>query len=254
VQYVLGFIVPLLLAEHVTNTRVATAFYGGDFGHYENLLTSLWYNHPLNGILQMALLLAAWTHACIGLRFWLRLRPWYDNAQPLLYAAALLVPVIALLGYIAGGREIAVVLARDPAYLARTLAAQPPPEARPALLIIAWSIRFVFVGSIALVLIARMVRHEWWRRKGVARVSYPDGRSIEVVRGLRCLRPAACLACRMPRFAAAKDAARLAVCMCALRPACFRTLLQRSSMSYVESATRQTSDWPVRCDRRDPSR
>jgi adenylate cyclase len=187
VQYVLGFIVPLLLAEHVTNTRVATAFYGGDFGHYENLLTSLWYNHPLNGILQMALLLAAWTHACIGLRFWLRLRPWYDNAQPLLYAAALLVPVIALLGYIAGGREIAVVLARDPAYLARTLAAQPPPEARPALLIIAWSIRFVFVGSIALVLIARMVRHEWWRRKGVARVSYPDGRSIEVVRGFTVL-------------------------------------------------------------------
>jgi adenylate cyclase len=187
VQYVLGFTVPLLLAEHVTNTRVAAAFYGGDFGHYRNLLTALWYGRPLNGILQIALLLAAWTHACIGLRFWLRLRPWYNAAQPFLYAAALLVPVLAVLGYIAGGREIGAVLAQDPAYLARTLAAQPPPEARPALLTIAWSIRFVFLGAIALVLIARVVRHEWWRRKGVARISYPGGRSIEVVRGFTVL-------------------------------------------------------------------
>jgi adenylate cyclase len=30
VQYVLGFSVPLLLAEHVTNTRIAAAFYSGD--------------------------------------------------------------------------------------------------------------------------------------------------------------------------------------------------------------------------------
>jgi adenylate cyclase len=187
VQYVLGFAVPLLLAEHVTNTRIAAAFYGGNFGHYGNLLTTLWYGNPLNGILQMALLLAAWTHACIGLRFWLRLRRWYDATQPFLYAAALLVPALALAGYIAGGREIGVVLAQDSAYLGRTLAAQPPPEARPALLAIAWSIRFVFLGAIALVLIARIVRHEWRRRKGVARISYPGGRSIEVVRGFTVL-------------------------------------------------------------------
>ena len=32
VQYILGFSVPLLLAEHVTNTRIDAAFYGGDFG------------------------------------------------------------------------------------------------------------------------------------------------------------------------------------------------------------------------------
>ena len=80
-----------------------------------------------------------------------------------------------------------MVLAQDPDYLRRTLAAQPPPEARPALLTIAWSIRFLFLGAIALVLVARMVRHEWWRRRGVARISYPDGRSIEVVRGFTVL-------------------------------------------------------------------
>src|ERR1700676_4174393 len=135
----------------------------------------------------MALLLAAWVHACIGLRFWLRVQPWYDIVQPVLFAAALLTPVLALLGYVAGGREIGAVLAQDPGYVTRLLALQPPPEARPALLAITWGIRFVFLGAIAVLLVARMVRHEWWRRKGVARISYPDGRSIVVVRGFTVL-------------------------------------------------------------------
>jgi adenylate cyclase len=90
VQYVLGFSVPLLLAEHVTSTRIDAAFYGGDFSHYKYLLSALWYGHPEKGVLQMALLLAAWIHACIGLRFWLRVRPWYGAVQPVLFAAALL--------------------------------------------------------------------------------------------------------------------------------------------------------------------
>jgi adenylate cyclase len=187
VQYVLGFSVPLLLAEHVTNTRIAAAFYGGDSSHYRYVLSALWYGHPEKGALQMALLFAAWFHACIGLRFWLRVQPWYDIVQPVLFAAALLTPVVALLGYVAGGREIGVALAQDPGYVARLLAAQPPPEAKPALLVITWGIRFVFLGAIAVLLVARMVRHEWWRRKGVARISYPDGRSIVVVRGFTVL-------------------------------------------------------------------
>src|SRR5579863_4042826 len=183
VQYALGFSVPLLLAEHVTDTRIDAAFYGGDFGHYRYLLSALWYDHPEKGVLQMALLLTAWIHACVGLRFWLRLKPWYDALQPFLFAAALLMPVLALLGYVAGGREIGVVLAHDPGYVARLLADEPPPEARPALFVISWGIRSGFLGAIVALLIARTVRHEWWRRKGVARISYPDGRSIEVVRG-----------------------------------------------------------------------
>jgi class 3 adenylate cyclase len=66
VQYVLGFSVPLLLAEHVTSTRIAAAFYGGDFGHYKYLLSAFWYGRPEKGVLQMALLLAAWIHKFTG--------------------------------------------------------------------------------------------------------------------------------------------------------------------------------------------
>lgn len=187
VQYVLGFSVPLLLAQHVTDTRIDAAFYGGDFGHYRYVLSALWYGSPVKGMLQMALLVAAWTHACIGLRFWLRLRPWYDRVQPLLFAVALLLPATALLGFVAGGREIGTLLAQDPGYVARLLAAEPPPAARPQLFAIVWGIRFVFLGAIIALLIARRLRHEWWRRLGVARITYPGGRFIEVVRGFTVL-------------------------------------------------------------------
>jgi adenylate cyclase len=217
VQYVLGFSVPLLLAEHVTNTRIDAAFYGGDFGHYRYLLSELWYGHPEKGVLQMALLLAAWTHACVGLRFWLRVKPWYDALQPFLFAAALLMPVLALLGYVAGGREIGVVLAHEPGYVARLLADEPPPEARPALFVISWGIRFGFVGAIAALLIARVVRHEWWRRKGVARISYPNGRSIEVVRGFTVLEASRLLG--MPHAAICGGKGRCSTCRVHVRAA-----------------------------------
>jgi adenylate cyclase len=186
-QYILGFSVPLLLAVHVTYTRIDAAFYGGDFGHYRYLLSVLWYGNPDGAYLQMAVLVAAWIHACIGLRFWLRVQPWYEPMQPLLFAGALLLPVLALLGFFAGGREIGVILARDPGYVARLLAAEPPPAARGALEAIAWSIRLLLVGAIVLLLVARQVRHEWWRRRGVARITYSDGRAIEVVQGFTVL-------------------------------------------------------------------
>ena len=73
-QYLLGFSIPLLVATHVTGTRINDSFLGGDGSHYVKVLTGLWYADPFNSVPQIALLLVAWTHVCIGLRFWLRLR------------------------------------------------------------------------------------------------------------------------------------------------------------------------------------
>jgi adenylate cyclase len=216
-QYVLGFSVPLLLAAHVTETRIDAAFYGGDFGHYRYVLSALWYGHPQNALLQMALLPAAWVHACIGLRFWLRLRPWYDRAQPLLFAAALLLPLLALLGFVAGGREIGSLLAQHPAYVARLLAAQPPPEARPALSAIAWSIRFLFLGAILILISARAVRHAWWRRRGGAHIAYPGGRSIAVARGFTVLEASRILG--VPHAAICGGRGRCSTCRVRVRAA-----------------------------------
>jgi adenylate cyclase len=118
----------------------------------------LWYDGRINGVVQIVLLFGAWTHVCIGLRFWLRLRPWYVRAQPWLYAVALLLPVLALMGFIAGEREIGGMLAREPGLLTKTLDSRTLPGEKPVLLNIAWGIRAVLLSAIAAVFIARMWR------------------------------------------------------------------------------------------------
>lgn len=55
----------------------------------------------------MALTLAAWIHACVGLHVWLRVQPWYDIAQPPLFAVALVTPIVAASDMLqAGARSV----------------------------------------------------------------------------------------------------------------------------------------------------
>jgi adenylate cyclase len=186
-QYVLGFSVPLLLAPHVFGTRVADALYGADFGYYRNVLLQFWRLDPWRGVAQVALLLTAWTHACIGLRFWLRLRPWFATARPFLAAAALLIPTLALAGFVAGGNEIGFRVAADPATVGRTLAVRPAPADQQRLLAQATEARLAVLAALASVLLARLVRHLVRRRRGLIRIAYPNGRSVAVPRGFTVL-------------------------------------------------------------------
>jgi adenylate cyclase len=188
VQYTLGFLIPLLLTEHVMATRVSDTFLGGDFGYYRSVLTVYFYEEPWKGVLQGTVLVVAWLHACIGLRFWLRLKPWYEAAQPYLYAAALLVPVLALLGVLAAGKQV-MALAQDPAWLAETFTIhhRPPPEGQRTMEMLILVLRLFFVGAVLAVLLARVVRRRWRKRHGVSRVTYPDGRFIDISRGVSVL-------------------------------------------------------------------
>ena len=127
-QLVLGFSIPFFLVDHVLSTRVADTFYGANFGYYQSLLYRYFDTVPGRGALQLVVLVVAWVHAMIGLWFWLRLKPWYPRWQPILYAAALLVPTLAILGALEGGREV-IAQAADPAWVAEMRRAHPPPSA-----------------------------------------------------------------------------------------------------------------------------
>jgi adenylate cyclase len=186
-QYLLGFALPLMLAPHVFGTRVADTLYGADFGYYRNVLLQFWRLEPWRGAIQVALLLAAWTHACIGLRGWLRLRPWFAAARPFLAAAAQLIPALALAGFVAGGNEIGLRIAADPTAIARALAVRPSPADQQILAAQATEARLAVVAALAAVLLARLLRHLVRRRRGLVRIAYPDGRSVAVPRGFSVL-------------------------------------------------------------------
>ena len=104
-QIALGLTIPLLLVEHVIGTRFLYQFFGVE-DTYRYVVLVLWELKPDAGVRQTLVLLIAWTHGCMGLHFWLRLKPWYGSAAPLAYAGALLLPVLALLEFADAGRSM----------------------------------------------------------------------------------------------------------------------------------------------------
>jgi adenylate cyclase len=145
----------------------------------------LWVFDPVAGVRQVVLLLVGWIHGCMGLHFWLRFRRWYPRVALAFFAVALLVPVLALLGFAAGAREAAALLARTPG-LPRDLMRTPQPvtpaeRARPG--DIQRAMLATYGTALIGVLIARIARERFRRRRGMIRVSYPERRDVLVPLG-----------------------------------------------------------------------
>jgi adenylate cyclase len=187
-QLLLGLAVPPLLAYHVVGTRLAHSWYGMD-DSYRMVLLSMWVLNPVAGLRQTAVVLLAWAHACIGLHFWLRLRPWYGRVSTALLLAAVLLPLLALLGFAQAGRYVAQRSSANPAWIQDTLAAAQPPSgaARAALETVRSGIIGTYLAALAAVLAARQGRHLYQRRFGAVRITYPGGREVIVPRGLTVL-------------------------------------------------------------------
>ena len=186
-QLVLGLLIPPLLAGHIVGTRLAHEWYG-QTDSYGRVALSLWQLRPALGARQVTVLTVAWLHGCVGLHFWLRLRPWYPRAVALLFAGALLLPVLALLGFAHAGRE-AAALARAPGGTARLLQQSPRlgPAERATLGRAEWTIYFSFAGALALALLARAGRRAYTRRWRAIRIRYPGGREVLVPTGFSIL-------------------------------------------------------------------
>jgi adenylate cyclase len=142
-QLLLGLMIPPLLAIHVIGSRGSHQLYGTDTNYIYELLI-LWVFSPKDGVQLAIVLVILWMHGCIGLHFWLRLKSWYPRAIPFVYAAALLVPVLALLGFAAGGREVAR-LAEDPDWLNQAVAELGFPDEDGVAVL--YAIRDWFIGG-----------------------------------------------------------------------------------------------------------
>src|SRR6185436_15943182 len=78
---------------------------------------------------QFLLMGTLWLHGCIGLRAWLRSKPWYGRVSPLLASVATLVPVLALIGVISAGLDMRDAVRNDPGTVARLDLAAPGSQA-----------------------------------------------------------------------------------------------------------------------------
>lgn len=65
-------------------------------------------------------LIVVWAHGCVGIHFWLRPKPWWGEVRKVAFVLALLLPTLALAGYVASGVE-ATRQALDPAWIQQVL-------------------------------------------------------------------------------------------------------------------------------------
>jgi adenylate cyclase len=186
-QVIMGLSVPLLLATHVVGTRLAHTWFEVE-DSYTYVVLALWHFRPDIGVKQALVLLLAWTHGCIGLYFWLRLKSWYARSVPWLFSLALLLPVFALLGFVAAGREI-TIKAQTSGWVADALveADVPEPAERDALNRVRSTVPVVFWSALGITLVARVMRQRYEHRRGRVHITYPNGRQIVVPVGLSVL-------------------------------------------------------------------
>src|ERR1700722_981896 len=98
-QLVLGLCIPALLIPHIVSARIAASVYDVTT-YYSTVFIVQWLMYPWLAAVQMIAVVTVWTHACIGIHFWLRTKPWYPKWRPLFFTYGLLLPTLALAGYV----------------------------------------------------------------------------------------------------------------------------------------------------------
>lgn len=166
-QLAFGLAVLPLLVVHVVGTRFAWQLLDREV-NYPRIVAAIWAD-PWSIAKQVLLISVVWLHLCIGIHFWLRLKRWYPRAQQYLFAAAVLVPALAIAGFVSAGINV--------------MLPYPQPIANEDLALLQnwrdalyWAFGFALGGT----LLARLLRK---LRRGVYRIHHVSGRVVSAHTG-----------------------------------------------------------------------
>lgn len=187
VQFASGFLIPPLLIFHIVGTRLAHDWFQTT-DSYTFIVLRYWVLSPGLGMTQSVQLVLTWLHGCMGLHFWLRLKPWYPRLAAILYSLALVLPVLALLGFSQAGREVAR-LAQQPGWTEALFQTVNAPS--PAQEAILQQTGLWMVGGYALsvlgVCLIRVVRRLAVRSQRAIQITYPAGQTLTAPQGASVL-------------------------------------------------------------------
>jgi adenylate cyclase len=185
-QLSLGLSIPPLIILHVVGTKIAFEFLGTGSG-YHSVLAHHWVLTPWLVYVQIAAVLTLWVHACIGLHFWLRTKRWYPVWLPILGTVAVLIPALAIAGYISGGNQI-LREAKNPGILANILKeANETPETTAQVWHIALVGLAIYAGLVLLPFAGRGVRSFIYRLHRPPHLTHPSGRTMAILPGATVL-------------------------------------------------------------------
>jgi adenylate cyclase len=209
-QLLLGLSIPTLVISHVAGIRLGHALFGIE-KLYPQVFYADWVAAPFRMWMLFALLIIAWIHGCIGLYFWLRIKASFKRTAPFLLAAAVLVPTLALLGLYQGGRNI-VQEGASSAWRTENLSQRNVGTPAQQQMLESFVDYFLigYFGLIGLAVAARGARALHERRGGMITLSYGNGRTIRVPKGLSVLE--ASLRHRVPHASVCGGRARCSTC------------------------------------------
>jgi adenylate cyclase len=185
-QVALGLCIPLLILSHVMGTRVADSTLGV-VGSYRSVLIAHWVAAPWRAIVQTLAVLTVWTHACIGIHFWLRPKTGYARWRPYLLGFALLLPAFALAGYVAAGNEV-LRASRNPGYVAQVLReSHITPQIASEVLLWAELGIVAHLAFVGLAFGARELRLWRLRHRKLPRLTHTSGRVLPIPAGASVL-------------------------------------------------------------------
>jgi adenylate cyclase len=171
----LGLTMPITLIAHFIATRYAFERFGLP-GEYSRVVAGLWASGASG--LALGLLAPGWIHGCLGLRYAFGHRRGWQRLKPVFFAVALLLPVLAGVGFVTMGRALE----------ARRIGGAPPAAAADAAQSAALhgareGALLVYIALVAWIGVGRSWRSVAERRnRSVVWISYPD-RIVSVPRG-----------------------------------------------------------------------
>ena len=208
-QLLLGLSIPVLVIAHIIGVRLGQTLYGHE-RLYPQVLFLYWIWAPWRIWMMLAVMTVAWVHGCIGLHFWLRMKAFYKGAAPFLLAAAVLIPTLSMLGFYQGGR---IVIDNDSVeWRAENLTQRQVGTRAEAQVLDRVTDYFLFgyFGLIGIALLARGARTINERRRGMINLSYGNGRTVRVPKGLSVLE--ASLRHNVPHASVCGGRARCSTC------------------------------------------
>ncbi len=186
-RYLLGIAIVPLAALHVLGTRLAHTVYGLEDSYLYIVTVQVTFD-IWTAIQQAAMLLVVWVHGAIGLHLWLRLKDWYPRVAAPGLVVAVLIPTLALGGYLVSARDV-LRLAEDPDWLSAVLqqAKALDTDQVGEILALREALVMGFFALLILTVAARLVWRFWKRRRGMAVLSYPGDRKVPVAKGTTIL-------------------------------------------------------------------
>lgn len=173
-QIGLGLVVLYYGARHVAGIRFTGTLYGLS-DDYAVVLRRLW---PGAASSQAILVTAAWLHAMIGLHNWLKVKPGYGRWRDGLLVLAVLVPTLALTGWLHASRQIE--------FSAAGLGVVTDELRLASNALVAWATTLVWAALGLLVATVLALRAARWFRRGPP-VTYAGRRTVRAAPGATLL-------------------------------------------------------------------